>query len=185
MKHPTFKFDFNKVTNHSNNLPTTIEQINYLEYVLKEYKNLLDDEGILGDRHLEEDLKKYFIPKTQREIDYKKKLLNRNPEPTTNNKPQKEVEKICWQGSEPQIIYLFDLLYEARLLSPSAYDKRFALIAQHFLNKDSKPFKREQLAQAAHKMINNKPKEKDAEVIEKISKEVKAALPGKPSLPKK
>lgn len=89
-------------------------------------------------------------------------------------------EKVWWKGSEPQIIYFFELLFNTNLIDKSQYDSRYALIEANFKNKLGKPFDNTQLAKATQNMNNSKskgkPRKKDADEIENVLREIREIL---------
>ena len=89
-------------------------------------------------------------------------------------------DKVWWKGSEPQIIYLFELLFNANLIDKSQYSSKYALIEANFKNQYGNPFKNSQLARAVQNMNNSKsegkPKKKDAEEIESVIREMRDLL---------
>ena len=90
-----------------------------------------------------------------------------------------ERELIWWKGTEPQMIYFFELLFDANLLDKTQYDIRFSLIEKHFKNKKGNQFNNLQLSSANQSMTLNKtgkPKEKDAESIEFVLKDIRDLL---------
>ncbi len=107
------------------------------------------------------------------DVNYLQEYSNSLPEEskltiTTN------IEKIRWNGSERQLIYLFDLLFKEDLLSAQEYhDKRFSLISTHFKNKKGYDIKPKQLSTTASEMSKGKPNKKDAEKIESIINKIK------------
>lgn len=87
---------------------------------------------------------------------------------------------IWWKGSEPMLVYLFDLLNGSGLIDQTQYDNRFALMAKHFKNKNVKNFDNKQLARVYDRMreegLFRKPKVSSAQKIESIINEIRANL---------
>ncbi len=167
----TFDFIREKVMEQCNKLPTIKEQLSYLNFVLLEKKNRPTelDENI--------GLKPTFEKFIQNEINFRKEELSISK--LCYDKKEngaKELELIEWKGTEPQIIYFFELLFRAGLVEPTQYQNRFSLIENHFKNKNGVRFNNLQLAIANQNMQNNKagkPKREDAEAIEKIFREIR------------
>lgn len=88
-------------------------------------------------------------------------------------KETRQIERIQWQGTEAQLVYLFEKLYKKKLLPRNVNDKRYAFIEEHFLNNKGQEFKRRQLAQTSQNFQNNKEgKPKGAELIDKLIEEI-------------
>lgn len=89
-------------------------------------------------------------------------------------------DKVWWKGSEPQIIYLFELLFNANLIDKSQYDSKYALIEANFKNRYGNSFDNNQLARATqnmnHSKSEGKPKKKDADEIESVIREMRDLL---------
>jgi hypothetical protein len=83
----------------------------------------------------------------------------------------KNLEPIQWEGSEPQLVYLFELLFEQGLISN---ENRSALIAKHFVNSTGKPFNNKQLNTVKGKYeLNKYGKPQDAAKIENVVQKLK------------
>jgi len=81
------------------------------------------------------------------------------------NKPD---EKFNWQGTQAQLVYLIEQLYEHNFLSPIIQPDKHRLTAQHFTVK-GKSLNRENLAQARdNRLKTKKGKPKGGEKIEQI-----------------
>lgn len=79
-------------------------------------------------------------------------------------------KRIQWNGTEPQIVYLFERLNSYRLLHIRIYGKRHAAVERMFLNRSGEPFKAGQLSVAATSgkgFRDGKPIKK-ADVIDKL-----------------
>ena len=108
----------------------------------------------------------------------KAKLETIKNEPDIKKKTLYDVEElIWWKGSEPMLVYLFDLLNASGLIDQTQFDNRFALMAKHFKNKFGKRFDNKQLARVYDRMredgVYKKPKTTAAEEIEKVVKEIR------------
>ncbi|MHB8579911.1 MAG: hypothetical protein ACYDA4_08620 [Ignavibacteriaceae bacterium] len=176
-------FDFirEKVMECCNELPSVKEQLSYLNFVLLEKKNRPPelDENI--------GLKPTFEEFIQNEINFRKEELSLRKLclDKRGNEPA-EQDLIWWKGTEPQMIYFFELLFRAGLIEQTQYQNRFSLIENHFKNKNSVQFNNLQLASANQNMIMNKtgkPKSMDAEAIELILKETRDMIKGQTFLP--
>ena len=167
----TFDFIREKVMEQCNDLPSIKDQLSYLNFVLLEKKNRPPelDENI-GLKPTFEEFIKNEIEYREKEISFEKLCFDkRKIEPT-------EHELIWWKGTEPQMIYFFELLFRAGLMDQIQYQNRFSLIENHFKNKNGVQFNNLQLSSANQNMIMNKsgkPKKNDAEAIELILKETR------------
>ncbi|MCZ7603094.1 MAG: hypothetical protein M5R37_09500 [Melioribacteraceae bacterium] len=85
-------------------------------------------------------------------------------------------DKIWWKGSEPMIIYLFDLLISANLIDGTQARQRNAIIAKHYKNIDGKEFDNKQLGKSYSRMKNKKPNAKDTDTIEQVLREIRQYL---------
>ena len=90
-----------------------------------------------------------------------------------SEKANKPDEKFNWQGTQAQLVYLIEQLYEHGFLSPIIQPDKHRLTAQHF-TVNGKSLNRENLAQARENNLNNKGgKPKDGEKIEQIISKIK------------
>ncbi len=177
----TFDFIREKVMEQCNELPTIKDQLSYLNFVLLEKKN--------RPAELDENigLKPTFEKFIQNEINFRKEELSISKlYYYKKENGAKELELIEWKGTEPQIIYFFDLLFRADFIEQKQYQNRFSLIENHFVNKNGEQFDNLQLASANQNMIMNKsgkPKRRDAEAIELILKEIRDMIKEQTCLP--
>ena len=86
--------------------------------------------------------------------------------------PTEQVEKIQWLGDDVEIVYLFELLIQGRLLSG---EKKLKQIERHFINKKGNPFDNEKLSSNYAKVAKRKGKPKNASKIEEIVSAVKTS----------
>ena len=94
-------------------------------------------------------------------------------------KEYKLEELIWWKGSDPMLLYLFDLLNSANLIDKSTYDKRYSIIAKHFRNLDGNLYKNQNLSSVKQNMKLNKdekPKGENAEKIESVLRDLRNLL---------
>jgi hypothetical protein len=85
-------------------------------------------------------------------------------------------ELIWWKGSEPMIIYLFDLLSSANLIDDAQARQRNSMIAKHFKNVNGKKFDNKQLGKSYSRMKDKKPNAKDADTIEQVLRDIRQYL---------
>lgn len=174
---PTYDFDFDKIMNFCNKIDSLSDQVKYLLNLLK----IIDSYKFDGKEEFEGDEiePRFRAGRTRHDIlseleDRKKRL---DYEKMIGHKTgfKNVIEnKIQWQGSETQLIYLFELLFKSNLIPLKLYDKRFALIADHFLNKNGENFKNTQLAQSSLNYRNSvKGKPKNSNNIENLIKTIK------------
>ncbi len=56
-------------------------------------------------------------------------------------------KKIVWKGSQSELIYFFDQLYDMEFMNIKSYDEIFALITNFFVDKDGEPFRTDRVAE--------------------------------------
>jgi hypothetical protein len=96
-----------------------------------------------------------------------------------SEKANKPDAKFNWQGTQAQLVYLIEKLYEQGFLSPISQAEKYSLIAQHFTVKGESLNPRN-LAQAKQNSLNNKGgKPKGAEKIEQIISDAEKQNPSK------
>ena len=146
-----------KVLNEKKN--TLTELVNYLSNCL-----LDRDVGSKG-------------PKLIEQLKDKLAELDKNEKFT---KTKSNEDKVWWKGTEPQIIHLFELLFNANLIDKSQYNSKYALIEANFKNQYGNSFDNNQLARATQNMNNSKnegkPKKKDADEIESVLRDIRDLL---------
>jgi hypothetical protein len=178
-------FDFHKVMSHCNELQGLIKQIEYLENILKTHNQwCIDKDYYLGATiqsypdcdPTEEELQRRFRRKLSLEIEHKEKLLQRQSASlvTKNQEPTKQIELINWLGSQPQLNYLFEMLFSQNLVDREFFSKRDVFLSNHFLYK-GKPLSKKSLNSSRNKPTSDGiPKRKDdAPVIERIVEQIK------------
>jgi len=67
-----------------------------------------------------------------------------------------EKQKIQWHGTEKQIVGLFSMLLDKRIIPLSYRQNYLKFIELHFLNKNRKPFKSDQLTVVKSNIVNDK-----------------------------
>lgn len=158
---PTFKYDISKVLDYSHKFNNPQKQIDYLLYAKRE--KLLNAQNIdlySGEPSFETqiDMEIDYLksclsyPSIESEVESKSKIINQN--------------KIWWKGSEIQLLHLFDLLFNENLLDVTTYEKRHAVIRDHFINKDGKNFNNKQLSDSQSK--NHNKNNKRLNVVESV-----------------
>jgi len=78
-----------------------------------------------------------------------------------------EIQKIQWHGTEKQIVGMFSLLIQEKIIPPSYRLNYLKFIELHFSNKKKEPFKSEQLTVVRSNLGNDK-----IEIISKIIKDL-------------
>lgn len=177
-----FNFELEEVLEHAKKLKSTDQSIEYLQRILRLKKNnktIIDNSLDDPDYDFVTEIKSEI--KRLKRLDGKKEKRNRkNEADKENTKLTTNDNRIWWKGTEPQIVYLFDLLFNSQLIDRTQFTNRYAIIEKNFKNKFGKPFDNKQLARAALNMSNaknyGKPKKKDAETIEEVLKEMKEIL---------
>jgi hypothetical protein len=133
-----------------------------------------------------EDLNKYMIRlqlHTQKTKTVKGNAKKANKTDTTvkgnAKKANKPDAKFNWQGTQAQLVYLIEQLYEQGFLSPISQTEKHRLTAQHF-TVNGKSLNTKNLAKTKQNNLNNKGgKPKDGEKIEQIISAVKKQNPNK------
>ncbi len=69
--------------------------------------------------------------------------------------PSADAEKIRWCRSERLLIHLFELLYSRGFISSEQYQRRFALIRDHFAHADGRSYNNKQLWVQSNQMGAN------------------------------
>jgi len=88
-----------------------------------------------------------------------------------------KVKPFNWQGTQAQLVYLIEQLYEQGFLSPISQAEKHRLTAQHFTVK-GESLNPKNLAQTRENNLNNRDgKPKDAEKIEQIVSAAKKQNP--------
>ncbi len=146
------------------------EQITYLKKVKHEY--VTNRPEIDENNFMTPSLEDYL----DEQIKYREDSLRNNSAPKLKEEYELK-DLIWWKGSEPMLIFLFDLLSRANLIDDTQFDKRFSLMAKHFKNKNGDRFDNKQLARVFERTRPDgsfkKPQKKDAEKIEDILKEIR------------
>jgi hypothetical protein len=95
----------------------------------------------------------------------------------TGKKGTGKVKPFNWQGTQTQLVYLIEQLYEQGFLSPISQTEKHRLTAQHFTVK-GKSLNHKNLAQARDNYLNNKGgKPKGGEKIEQTISDAKKQNP--------
>ncbi len=176
-----FNFELEDVLTHAKKLKSVNESIEYLQKILRLKKN---NKTIIDNSLDNPDYD--FVAEVKAEI----KRLKGNDGISAKRDGEKNTERkkddktidnlVWWKGTEPQIIYFFELLFNAQLIDKTQYENRYAIIEANYKNKFGKRFDNKQLARAALNMSNGKnngkPKKKDAEAIENVLKEIREIL---------
>ncbi len=83
-------------------------------------------------------------------------------------------DKIKWNGTESQLVYLFDLLFKYDLLSASEYyDENYSLISKYFINKRGQNIESTKLQESKNKIEKDIINKKQAKQIENIIEKLK------------
>jgi len=95
---------------------------------------------------------------------------------TQKNKTKPD-EKFNWQGTQAQLVFLIEQLYEHGFLSPITQSEKFSLLSQHFTVK-GESLNPKTLAQIKQNSLTRKGgKPKDVERIEQIVSDTKKQKP--------
>lgn len=176
-----FNFEYDQIINHADSFKDDVDQINYLEYVSKENRirnctceGWKDGHFMELERKILEELN-YRRQKSLNQSIYGVKIIYDHTynaasyESKPNNQIIKNSNKIKWQGTEGQLIYLVKSLVKKEFLSKEIGEQPVAFIKKHFVNKDGKNFKNKQLSQSHYQYsISSSEKPKRAEQINKM-----------------
>lgn len=102
--------------------------------------------------------------------DFEDELIEYLKNEETGKISYEEKELIWWKGTEKQIIHLFDLLFHNNLIDRTQINNRYALIRDHFKNKNGKAFNNKQLAIVDGKNSSIKNKETLEVIVESTLK---------------
>ena len=101
-------------------------------------------------------------------------ILQLQTQKSTTNKPD---AKFNWQGTQAQLVFLIEQLYEHGFLSPITQSEKFSLLSQHFTVK-GESLNPKTLAQIKQNSLTRKSgKPKDVERIEQIVSDTKQQKP--------
>lgn len=157
-----------------NELQTLIEQIDYLETALEEWEINPPELDLNGE------IEPTFEERLEIEIERRRRQIEVENRITGISRELDSKEMIWWKGTEPTLIYLIDLLFAANLIDATLYDKRFAIMAKHFIKPNREYYDNRQMARVYEKMreegIYRKPKNSDAMKIEEIIKDIRKLL---------
>ncbi len=74
---------------------------------------------------------------------------------TSIRKLKEENKKIVWQGTQSDLIYFFDQLYDMDFMSIKGYDEIFSIISNFFVDKEGEPFRTDKVAEIKLKQRKN------------------------------
>ena len=176
-----FNFELDKVLDFSRKSAKVGESLEYLQKILRIKKNnktILDHSLDHPDYDFVTEVKAEV--KRLRSVEGKRGK-RKDEKINTGMMNVKNLDNLVWwKGTEPQIIYFFELLFHTQLIDKTQYDNRYAIIEANFKNKFGKPFDNQQLARVVINMNNGKsegkPKKKDAESIENVMREIRETL---------
>lgn len=169
-------FIYEEILEESEKLKSDELKLEYFSYVLREWilnPPRLDPNGEMKPS-FEERIKEII-----RDLELKLNNGLLTKESKTKQPKKENDEKIWWKGTEPMLIYFFELLYSSNLVDYSQNKNKYALIAKHFKKSDGTDFTNDQLSVALQNMKKNnnaKPKEADSERIEAVIKDIRQFL---------
>ena len=146
--------------------------------------DLLKDSKVFDDMFKEEIRKELLLDcfKELENLNYT--ILQLHTQKTTTvkgnaEKANKPDAKFNWQGTQAQLVFLIEQLYEQGFLSPISQAEKYSLIAQHFTVK-GETLNPKNLAKTKQNNLNNKGgKPKGFEKIEQIISATKNQNPSK------
>ena len=134
--------------------------------------DLLNDSKVFNDE-VKEKMRETLLVYCFKELEILNKDiidLQLQTQKTTTNKPD---AKFNWQGTQAQLVYLIEQLYEQGFLSSITQPEKFSLLSQHFTVK-GESLNPGNLAKTKQNNLNNKGgKPKDGEKIEQIISKIK------------
>lgn len=181
------RYSLSKFSLLKHNRIKTVQSVqSSIKELLEEYTRH-KEKGILNnpEDHLQEYCLKTIQERFQSMIDYLEEEINSKAEeninPIAHNKQEVEgkasdeklVEKIKLELNKTQIVYLFQLLIDEKLINESLNPKIWHLVSQYFLDKDGQPLK--DIHSTKYNLANTKtakPK-KGADTIETIVSKTK------------
>jgi len=113
-------------------------------------------------------------PKQTESNDTIEAKINQNDITMGKDKQVTEISKskIRWEGTETQLVYLFDELIKSGFLGQETNSEKYKLISEHFLNKSGKEFKPKQLSVTFQNLTGKKPIK--SEIIDEIINKTKS-----------
>ena len=140
--------------------------------------DLLKDSKVFDDE-IKEEIRWELLEIVSIELENLNKYIIRLQLHTQKTKTNKPDAKFNWQGSQTELVYLIEQLYEQGFLSPISQPDKHRLTAQHFTVK-GKNLNRENLAKARDNNLKTKKgKPKRGEEIEQIISAAKNQNPSK------
>jgi len=140
--------------------------------------DLLKDSKVFDDE-IKEEIRWELLEIVSIELENLNKYIIRLQLHTQKTKTNKPDAKFNWQGSQTELVYLIEQLYEQGFLSPISQPDKHRLTAQHFTVK-GKNLNRENLAKARDNNLKTKKgKPKRGEEIEQIVSAAKNQNPSK------
>jgi hypothetical protein len=140
--------------------------------------DLLNDSKVFNDE-VKEKMRETLLVYCFKELEILNKDiidLQLQTQKTTTNKPD---AKFNWQGTQAQLVYLIEQLYEQGFLSSITQPEKFSLLSQHFTVK-GESLNPGNLAKTKQNNLNNKGgKPKGFEEIEQIISAIKNQNPSK------
>ena len=140
--------------------------------------DLLKDSKVFDDE-IKEEIRWELLEIVSIELENLNKYIIRLQLHTQKTKTNKPDAKFNWQGTQAQLVFLIEQLYEQGFLSPISQTEKYSLTAQHFTVK-GKTLNPKILAQIRQNNLNRKGgKPKKVEKIEQIISAVKKQNPNK------
>ena len=129
--------------------------------------DLLKDSKVFDDE-IKEEIRWELLEIVSIELENLNKYIIRLQLHTQKTKTNKPDAKFNWQGTQAQLVFLIEQLYEQGFLSPISQTEKYSLTAQHFTVK-GKTLNPKILAQIRQNNLNRKGgKPKKVEKIEQI-----------------
>jgi len=136
--------------------------------------DLLNDSKAFDDV-IKEEIRKELLMDCFRELENLNMQLH--TQKTTTEKANEPYDKFNWQGTQAQLVFLIEQLYEQGFLSPISQTEKNSLTAQHFTVK-GESLNPKTLAQTRQNNLSNKGgKPKGVEKIEQIISAAKKQNP--------
>ena len=137
-------------------------QLKYLEYAKCKAIEITPNYQKIQFCYLKE-----FLTEISAEIEFRKNLEEKD---VHNLIPEYDPSRLIkWQGTEVQLVYLFNKLIDEKLISEEHDKEKYVIISEHFINKHGKKFKNTQLANSLQKIPpNSQEKSSDLKRIDSL-----------------
>jgi len=147
-EYPTYKFEVSVILSKCKDFEDYNERITYLEYCINKFRIEIGEHDEIYYDWLGKPSLKDFVPKLLIEIEKLKNesILINKLKTRSNKKPQINIKKFKWQGTEGSFSTVIKLFYNSGFLTSEDYNSRYAIIRDSFLNKYGEQFSNKQMS---------------------------------------